>query len=267
MRLGPHVRAPIDLCRHTRAAIDGYRYAHQLSPPAYAACRTQRTNRLAEYFDQHVEGRGIWKWRHYFDIYDRHFAKFVGREVHIVEIGIYSGGSLDMWRHYFGDGARIYGVDIEEACRAYEADDVRVFIGDQADPCFWQRFLRQVPRIDIVVDDGGHQAHQQIATVKALLPPMAPGGVFLCEDVHDAHHDFHAFIDGLTRPLNNVPGFLCTAPSALQQHVSSVHRYPLVVVIEKPQLPVADFEAPRRGSEWQPFIDPEDLSRRASRSA
>jgi cephalosporin hydroxylase len=264
MPFGPHVRVPIDIYRHTRAAMDGYRYARRLPPPGYAACGASGTNPLAEYFDQHIEGPGIWKWRHYFDIYDRHFAKFVGREVHIVEIGIYSGGSLGMWRHYFGDGARIYGVDIEEACRAYEADDVRVFIGDQADPSFWQRFLSEVPRIDIVVDDGGHQAYQQIATLKALLPPMAPGGVFLCEDVHDAHHDFHAFVDGFTRPLSNVPGFLRTAPSTLQQHVSSVHRYPLVVVIEKPHLPVADFDAPRRGTEWQPFIDAEELSRRAS---
>ena len=43
-----------------------------------------------------------------------------------------------------------------------------------------------------------------------------------------------------------------------------MHRYPLVVVIEKPDLPVADFDAPRRGTEWQPFIDAEELSRRAS---
>jgi hypothetical protein len=253
MPFWPHVRVPIDLYRHTRAGMDGYRYARRLPPPEHTACAASRTNPLAEYFDEHIEGPGIWKWRHYFDIYDRHFAKFIAREVHIVEIGIYSGGSLGMWRHYFGDGARIYGVDIEEACRAYEAD-----------PRFWRRFLSEVPRIDIVVDDGGHQAYQQIATLKALLPPMAPGGVFLCEDVHHAHHDFHAFVDGFTRPLSNVPGFLRTAPNTLQQHVSSVHRYPLVVVIEKPDLPVADFDAPRRGTEWQPFIDAEELSRRAS---
>src|ERR1700691_5478614 len=56
---------------------------------------------LQPYLDGHEEGPGIWKWQHYFPIYDRHFAKFKGREVHVVEIGIYSGGSLGMWRHFF----------------------------------------------------------------------------------------------------------------------------------------------------------------------
>jgi len=33
---------------------------------------------------------------HYFDIYDRHFSAFREREVSILEVGIYSGGSLEM---------------------------------------------------------------------------------------------------------------------------------------------------------------------------
>ena len=44
----------------------------------------------------------VWKWKHYCDVYHRHFSKFVGREVHVLEVGIYSGGSLQMWREYFG---------------------------------------------------------------------------------------------------------------------------------------------------------------------
>ena len=95
-------------------------------------------NPLRAYFDAHREGPGLWKWLHYFDIYDRHFAKFRGREVHVLEIGIYSGGSLAMWKDYFGAEGRIYGVDIEEACRAYEDDVTKVFIGDQADRQFWR---------------------------------------------------------------------------------------------------------------------------------
>src|SRR6266851_4236840 len=50
-------------------------------------------NPLMSYFEANIKGRGIWKWQHYFDIYHHHFSKFVGREVHIVEIGVFSGGS------------------------------------------------------------------------------------------------------------------------------------------------------------------------------
>ena len=94
------------------------------------------TNQLHEYFKAHRTGYGIYKWDHYFDIYDRHFRRFRGRDVVIVEIGIYSGGSLDMWESYFGKDCHIYGVDIEKACKSYEREKVTVFIGDQEDPGF-----------------------------------------------------------------------------------------------------------------------------------
>src|SRR3954453_17281724 len=50
---------------------------------------------LRAHFEANREGPGIWKWLHYFDIYERHLKRFVGREVRILEVGVYSGGSLD----------------------------------------------------------------------------------------------------------------------------------------------------------------------------
>ena len=42
------------------------------------------------YFDAH-QGNLIHKWTHYFDIYDRHFQSFQGKEVHLLEIGVSQG--------------------------------------------------------------------------------------------------------------------------------------------------------------------------------
>ena len=42
------------------------------------------------------------KWDRYLDVYHRHFAKFRGTAANILEIGVQSGGSLLMWREYFG---------------------------------------------------------------------------------------------------------------------------------------------------------------------
>src|SRR5262252_4022229 len=36
---------------------------------------------LRAYFDEVKEGPGVWKWLHYFELYDRHLRKFVGRPV------------------------------------------------------------------------------------------------------------------------------------------------------------------------------------------
>ena len=57
--------------------------------------------------------RPISKWSHYLPLYHRHFAKFRGREMSILEIGINLGGSLQLWKKYFGPKAKIYGIDID----------------------------------------------------------------------------------------------------------------------------------------------------------
>ena len=140
-------------------------------------------NPLLEYFDSHLEGPGLWKWRHYFEIYHRHFAKFVGRELCLLEIGVYSGGSLGMWREYFGPGVRIFGVDIAEECKAYEDDRTTIFVGDQSDRDFWARVRREAPPFDIVIDDGSHEQDHQIISLEEVFPHVRSGGVYLCEDV------------------------------------------------------------------------------------
>jgi hypothetical protein len=99
-------------------------------------------NPLRSFFESHHEGRGIYKWSHYFDIYHRHFSKFIGREVHVLEVGAYSGGSLQMWREYFGPKCLVYGVDIQEECRVYEDQWTKIIVGDQADRRFWKRFKK-----------------------------------------------------------------------------------------------------------------------------
>lgn len=215
-------------------------------------------NPLETYFDRHITGPGIWKWRHYFDIYHRHLARFVGREVHVVEVGVYSGGSLTMWRDYFGPECHVYGVDIEPACRAYENDSVSIFIGDQGDPAFWRELVDKVPRIDVVIDDGSHVPAHQIVTLEALLPRIQPGGVYLCEDVLHPTNEFHDYVNGLARNLHWMG--LSDAPNQhrptdFQHAVHSIHLYPYVTVVEVRSDAIDMLEAPKHGTEWQPFFD------------
>jgi hypothetical protein len=103
------------------------------------------SNPLRNYVRSKEVGPGIWKWDHYLDIYNRHFEKFRGKEINVLEIGVYSGGSIEMWREYFGPKCRVYGVDWDPSCRIYESESVKIFIGDQADRQFWRQFKEQVP--------------------------------------------------------------------------------------------------------------------------
>ena len=220
-------------------------------------------NPLHTYYEAHITGRGIWKWEHYLEIYHQHFQRFRGREVHVLEIGIYSGGSLEMWRDYFGPACQVYGVDIEEACQIYEGKGTRIFIGDQGDRGFWQQFRAQVPRVDILIDDGCHLPEQQIVTLEEMLPHLQPGGVYLCEDLLGLPlNPFVAYLNGLTAQLNafdfellkDCAQGLVWPTIPWQADIKAVHFYPNVSVIEKSVTPVSELSAPKKGTEWQPFL-------------
>ncbi len=228
------------------------------SAPRTSDVSQKPDNPLWSYFRDHHEGPGIWKWEHYFEVYHRHLFRFVGEKVDLLEVGIFSGGSLGMWRSYFGEGAHIHGVDIESACRAYSNPHVTVHIGDQADRGFWAEFKSQVSGVDVVIDDGGHTPEQQIVTFEEMFPHIRPGGVYICEDVHGGFNRFAAYAAALTLELNrtqSAPGQPSeSATTNLQRTVHSMHHYPFVLVFEKHRVAPELLTSPRHGTEWQPFL-------------
>lgn len=139
-------------------------------------------NDLEKYYHSAV-GRPISKWMHYFAIYDRHMAQYRHRPMRLLEIGIDKGGSLQMWKDYFGPDAIIVGVDIETACKEFAEKQITIEIGDQADPAFWASFKQKYPPFDIILDDGGHTMRQQITTLNCLFDHVSDGGIFVIEDL------------------------------------------------------------------------------------
>ena len=132
-------------------------------------------------------GRQIHKWTHYFEIYERPLARFRGTDVHLLEFGVSHGGSLQMWKEYFGPKCKIFGVDINPECKTLEEDRFRIFIGDQGDRNFLRSLKETMPRVDILIDDGGHLVEQQINTFEELFPHVSETGLYLCEDCHSSY--------------------------------------------------------------------------------
>jgi hypothetical protein len=232
---------------------------HDLSATSFGESVSEKDDTLFTYFDNHNEGPGIWKWEHYFKAYNRHLSKFKNKPVNLLEIGIYSGGSLDMWLNYFGESCRIYGVDIEEVCKSYESDKITVYIGDQEDRIFWRKLKDSfLLDIHILIDDGGHKPEQQIVTLEEMLPVMPPGSVYICEDVLGLSNRFTSYASALIHKLNEkgealseVTGFKATQ---LQSQIYSIHFYPFLCVIEKNEVPLEKLVAPKKGNQWQPFL-------------
>lgn len=202
-------------------------------------------NPIAEYFFNNP-GRSIDKWHHYFEIYHRHFQRFRGRSPVVVEIGVFHGGSLQMWREYFGAGARVVGIDIDPRCRQFEDEATTILIGDQSDRRFLGEVRERVPHIDILIDDGGHTMVQQIATFEELYHHVQPEGVYLCEDMHTSFLPEYgggyrregtfleygkALVDRLYGWYSREPDRL--APDQFTLSTYALHFYDSVLVIEK----------------------------------
>jgi hypothetical protein len=222
------------------------------------------TNPLETYFAELKTGPGIWKWLHYFNAYDCHLAKFRTHPVNMMEIGVYSGGSLNMWRAYLHEQSHIIGVDIEPTCRSYEDAKTTIVIGDQADRGFWQRTKASLPPLDIVIDDGGHQPQQQQVSFEELFPHLNSGGIYICEDIHGTGNDFAKYLFGFTDQLNAMNGFkeslddaenrLTVSPTDIQKYVRAIHFYPFIAVIERNDSPVHLMRAAKHGTDWEPFL-------------
>lgn len=123
----------------------------------------------------------------YFAVYEQLFARFVGQPLTFVEVGVLNGGSLFMWREYFGPQARIIGVEFNPGAVKWREHGFEIHIGNQADPAFWKTFFEQVGDVDVLLDDGGHTNRQQIVTVAAALDHVRDGGMVVVEDTHASY--------------------------------------------------------------------------------
>ncbi len=201
-------------------------------------------NDLEKYFRQNNK-RLIQKWVHYFDVYDRHFSRFRGTEMTILEIGVSKGGSLQMWKDYFGPKAKIYGMDINPQCKALEEENIKIFIGSQADRKFLQEVKRSIPPVDILLDDGGHTMRQQIITYEEMFGHIRENGVYLCEDLMTSYwlkygggvkrrgtfieysKNFIDFLNAHHSEQKSLP------VSEFTRTADSIHYYDGIVVVEK----------------------------------
>ncbi len=150
-----------------------------------------------------------------------------------------------MWKEYFGEGAKIYGIDIDPRCKDLEEENIEIFVGSQSDRNFLQSVRERIPPIDILIDDGGHSMVQQIAAYEMLFDHVKESGVYLCEDLHTSYWATHG--GGYRRPgtfieySKNFIDFLHAGYSeekSLAAHdftrtVRSLHYYDSVLVIEK----------------------------------
>jgi hypothetical protein len=174
----------------------------------------------------------------YFDTYEELLGRYQGLPLTFVEVGVLNGGSLFMWRSYFGPEARIIGVDFNPGAKQWEREGFEIHIGNQSDPDFWADFFRKVGKIDVLLDDGGHTFPQQIVTCDSALPWVKDGGLLIIEDTHTSYmasfgapsgHSFISYAKNLVDGINHRSGVLRSR--TFEREVASIAFYESIVAL------------------------------------
>jgi hypothetical protein len=213
------------------------------------------------------EGNLLHKWEHYFDIYDKYFDKYRGKEVAMLEIGISHGGSIDFWHKYFGDGLKLYSMDINPECKRFEDERTKVFIGSQSDSSFLSSVIEELPDLDIIIDDGGHTMEQQKVSFEFMFSKVKQGGVYLVEDTHTSYwYEFHgglknknSFIEYSKDYIDSIYEWHIQEKKKLRinensRNINSICFYDSIVVFEK-KLRERPFHKQIGNKTIQPYMD------------
>lgn len=177
-----------------------------------AARRSAVSGRFEDLFFAH-KGRGADKWDHYLPFYDRAFGPYRSRRVRMLEIGVMLGGSLELWRKFFGPDATIFGIDIDPECANRVDPPNQVRIGSQGDAKFLRDVVAEMGGLDIVLDDGSHVANHQFTSFETLWPLLSTGGLYVIEDLHTAY--WPEWEGGIRRPR--------TAIEVVKQLIDDMH--------------------------------------------
>lgn len=141
---------------------------------------------------------------HYLRNYEEFFSQFVDRDVRLLELGVYHGGSLQLWRDYFEQGL-IVGLDLNPVTIDDPTNRIRLYQGAQQDTELLDRIARDcAPEgFDVIIDDCSHVGELTRVSFWHLFDNhLKSGGIYVIEDWGTGYWD--SWPDGVR--YRNSPG-------------------------------------------------------------
>jgi hypothetical protein len=216
---------------------------------------------LAALAQQHSGNRFV-KWAHYFDVYDEQFQRLIQMRdklgvtapIRVLELGVWRGGSLELWRKYFGENAIVFGIELNPDYPRVHDSVGKVRFGSQADPAFLSGVVDEMGGVDIVIDDGSHVSAHVVASLSCLFQRLSSPGLYIVEDLHTSYwrewgggylrkgtsvEALKKLVDTLHSPYHRgVPRNRETGLT--HENLGALHFYDSIAVLEKGQV-----ESPR----------------------
>jgi hypothetical protein len=120
----------------------------------------------------------------YLDTYDPILEPWVGKKISLCELGIYKGGSLQLWQDYF-PLSKIVGIDLNIPKDFKPVGNIHMYQGSQEDTKFLSDVANETAPdgFDIIIDDASHIGElTKISFWHMFDNHLKPGGLYVIED-------------------------------------------------------------------------------------
>lgn len=125
----------------------------------------------------------------YFDVYESLFNRLRTNAKNVLEVGIYWGGSIKLWRDYFAN-AKIFAVDVCNLDFIKKKEitndhNISLFTNTNGydDNFIADNFYSKNIKFDLILDDGPHTLESQCLFIVKYLPLLSENGIMVIEDV------------------------------------------------------------------------------------
>lgn len=128
---------------------------------------------------------------HYLRSYEEYFRPLLDKEIRLLELGVYKGGSLLLWRDYFERGS-IIGLDLQPVKLDDPSGRIRVYQGMQQDTALLDRIASENAPVgfDVIIDDCSHIGElTRISFWHLFDNHLKPGGLYVIEDWSASYWD------------------------------------------------------------------------------
>ncbi|MEE9454599.1 MAG: hypothetical protein V3V13_09485 [Paracoccaceae bacterium] len=150
---------------------------------------------LTDLADKYGSDKGSSKHR-YTELYQMLFSPFRDRAINFLEMGLLIGGpehgidkdretsdlpSIRMWMEYFSK-ANIHGLDVSDFSW-FKHDRFTFHRCDMDTRANIAAAAKNMPKLDIIIDDASHASHHQQNGFLTLFPQLKSGGLYIIEDL------------------------------------------------------------------------------------
>lgn len=170
---------------------------------------------------------GTDKFEHeYCDHYETHLPDRV-THINLLEIGVAKGDSMRMWAEYYPQG-NLVGIDNNPDILNIPQEGFRLIHGDGTK---WSNDLLGAMKLDVVVDDGSHNASDIFKSFTALWPTIVPGGWYIIEDLTTQFDAFWGGSETGSKVTETIYDMLIQ--TIKHQELSELHAYGQIVFMRK----------------------------------